>query len=54
MEICDAVSLYHLRVKYVTLQELLKNNTQSLIRNSNKISEHSQLESQVIKNECQV
>ena len=31
MEVHEAVSLYHLRVKYVTLQELLANNIRSLI-----------------------
>ena len=50
MEICEAVSFYHSQVKYVTLEELLANNTQSLIRDLNKISKHSQ----VIKNGCQV
>ena len=50
MEIREAVSFYHSRVKYVTLQELLANNTRSLIKDSNKISKHSR----VIKNECQV
>ena len=52
MEICEAVSFYYsrvkyMRVKYVTLQELLANNMQSLIR---EISKHSR----VIKNECPV
>ena len=50
MEIREAVSFYHLRVKYVTLQDVLANKTRSLIRDSNKISKHSQ----VITNECQV
>ena len=50
MEIHEALSFYHLRVKYVTLQELLTNNTRSLIRDSKKIAKKSQ----VIKNECQV
>ena len=50
MEIREAVSFYHSRVKYMTLQELLANNTRSLIRDSNKTSKHSR----VIKNECQV
>ena len=49
-KIHEAVTFYHLRVKYVTLQELLTYKMQSLIRESNKISKHSQ----VIKNECQV
>ena len=43
MEIREAVSFYHLRVKFVTLQELLTNNMRSLIRDSNKISKHSRL-----------
>ena len=38
MEIREALSFYHSRVKYVTLQELLANNTQSLIRDSNKVA----------------
>ena len=50
MEIHEALSFYHLRVKYVTLQELLANNTRSLIRDSKKNTKKSQ----VIKNECQV
>ena len=50
MEIREVVSFYHLRLKYVTLQDLLINNTRSLIRDSNKISKHLR----VIKNECQV
>ena len=50
MEIREAVSFYHLQVKYLTIQELLANNTQSLIRDSNKIFKHSQ----VITNERQV
>ena len=37
MEICKAVSFYHSQVKYMTLQELLANNTRSVIRDSNKI-----------------
>ena len=49
MEICEALSFYHSRVKYVTLQELLANSTQSLIRDSKKIAKKSR----VIKNECQ-
>ena len=50
MEIREALSFYHSRVKYVTLQELLANNMQSLIRDSKKISKKSQ----VIKHKCQV
>ena len=50
MEIREAVSFYHSRVKYVTLQELLANNTWSLIGDSNKISKHSR----VFRNKCQV
>ena len=50
MEIREAVSFYNSQIKYVTLQELPANNMQSLIRDSNKISNHSR----VIKNECQV
>ena len=50
MEIREALSFYHLRVKYVTLQELLANNTRSLIRELKKIAKKSQ----VIKNECQI
>ena len=38
MEIREALSFYHSRVKYVTLQELLANNTRSLIRDSKKIA----------------
>ena len=38
MEIREALSFYHSRVKYVTLQELLANNMRSLIRDSNKIA----------------
>ena len=41
MEIRKAISFYHSQVKYVTLQELLTNNTRSLIRDPNKISKHS-------------
>ena len=41
MEIHEAVSFYHLQVKYVTLEELLANNMRSLIRDLNKISKHS-------------
>ena len=37
MEIHEAVSFYHSRAKYVTLQELLANNMQSLIRDLTKI-----------------
>ena len=36
MEIHEAVSFYHSRVKYVTLQELLANNMRSLISDMNK------------------
>ena len=50
MEIREALSFYHLRVKYVTLQESFSNNTRSLIGDSKKITKKSQ----VIKNECQV
>ena len=50
MEIREAVSFYHSQVKYVTLQELLANNMQSLVRDSNKISKYLR----VITNECQV
>ena len=50
MEIHEALSFYHSRVKYMTLQELLANNTQSLIRDSKKIAKKSR----VIKNECKV
>ena len=50
MEIRKALSFYHSRVKYVTLQELLANNTRSLIRDSKKIAKKLW----VIKNECQV
>ena len=50
MEIREALSFYHSRVKYVTLQELLANNPQSLIRDSKKIAKKLR----VIKNECQV
>ena len=50
MEIREALSFYHSRVKYVTLQELLANNMRSLIRDSKNIAKKSQ----VIKNECQV
>ena len=50
MEIREAVGFYYSRVKYVTLEELLADNTQSLIRDSNNISKHSR----VIKNKCQV
>ena len=38
MEIHEALSFYHSRVKHVTLQELLANNTRSLIRESKKIA----------------
>ena len=38
MEIHEALSFYHSRVKYVTLQESLANNTRSLIRDSEKIA----------------
>ena len=50
MEIREALSFYHSRVKYVTLQELLANNARSLIRDSKKIAKKLR----VIKNECQV
>ena len=50
MDIHKVVSFYHSRVKFVTLQELHANKTRLLIRDLNKICEHSQ----VIKNECQV
>ena len=50
MKIREALSFYHSRVQYVTLQELLANNTRSLIRDSKKIAKKSQ----VIKNEYQV
>ena len=50
MEIREALSFYHSRVKYMTLQELFANNTWSLIRDSKKIAKKSW----VIKNECQV
>ena len=50
MEIHEVLSFYHSRVKYVTLQELLANNTRSLIRDSKKIAKKSR----VIKSECQV
>ena len=50
MEIHEALSFYHWQVKYVTLQELLANNTRSLIRDSKKIAKKSR----VIKNEYQV
>ena len=50
MEIREAISFYYSRVKYVTLQEWLANNTWSLIRDSKKIAKKSR----VIKNECQV
>ena len=43
MEIREAVSFYYSRVTYMTLEELLTNNTQSLIRDSNKISKHSRV-----------
>ena len=49
MEIREALSFYHLRVKYMTLQELLTNNKRLLIRDSNKIAKKSR----VIKNQCQ-
>ena len=50
MEIREALSFYHSWVKYVTLQELLANNMQSLIRDSKKIA----IKLRVVKNECQV
>ena len=50
MEIREVVSFHHSQVKFVTLQELHANNTGALIRDSNKICEHSR----VIKNECEV
>ena len=50
MEIHEALSFYHSRAKYVTLQELLANNTRSLIRDSKKIAKKSR----VIKNKFQV
>ena len=50
MEIREALSFYHSRIKYMTLQELLANNMRSLIRDSKKIAKKLQ----VIKNECQI
>ena len=50
MEICEVVRFHHSRVKFMTLQELHANNTQALMRDSNKTCKQSQ----VIKNECQV
>ena len=44
MEIREALSFYHSRVKYLTLQELLANNTRSLIRDSKKIRGVGRLE----------
>ena len=43
MEIREVLSFYHLRVKYVTLQELFANNTRSLIRDSKKITKKSRV-----------
>ena len=43
MKIGEAVSVCHLQVNYVILQELHTNNTWSLIRDSNKISKHSRV-----------
>ena len=40
MKIREAVSFYHLQVKYITLQELLTNKTQALIRDLNKITNY--------------
>ena len=50
MEIREALSFYHSQVKYMTLQELLANNTRSLNRDSKKIAKKLR----IIKNECQV
>ena len=50
MEIREALSFHQSQVKYVTLQELLANNTRLLIRDSKKITKKLR----VIKNECQV
>ena len=50
MEIREAVSFHHSQVKFMTLQELHIINTQSLIRDSNKICESLR----VIENEFQV
>ena len=50
MEICEVVRFHHSRVKFMTLQELHANNTQALMRDSNKTCKQSQ----VIKTECQV
>ena len=43
MEIRKALSFYHSRVKYLTLQELLANNTRSLIRDLEKIAKKSRV-----------
>ena len=43
IEIYEVVSFHHPQAKFVTLQELHINDTQSLIRDSNKISEHLQV-----------
>ena len=50
MEIHEVVRFHHSQVKFVTLQELHAYNTQTLMRNSNKICEQLQR----IKNKCQV
>ena len=50
IKILEVVSFHHLRVKFVTLQELLANNMRSLIRDLDKIGEHLR----VIIYECQV
>ena len=44
------VIFYHLRVKFVTLQEQHANSTRALMSDSNKTCGQSQ----VIQNECQV
>ena len=49
MEIREALSFYHSRVKYVTLQELLANNTQSLIKDSKKIAKKSRVIKTIVK-----
>ena len=46
MEICEVVRFHYSRVKFMTLQELHTNNTQVLMRDSNKTCKQSQ----VIKN----
>ena len=50
MKFREAVSFHNSRVKFMTLQVLKANKTQSLIRESNKTCEHLQ----AIENECQV